>query len=55
MWKIRFLVKCGNYENILYFDTHKDAEIWAGSRDVKVISIEKVSMEKFAKDYICEL
>ena len=61
MFKLRFFVhcnswECGGYENVQYFTTAEAAEDWL-KRDsyCQKLSLEKVSVEEFAEDYIGEL
>lgn len=44
----------GGYENALYFKTHDQINDWHKKHPhVDVLSIEEVSEEAFAEDYIC--
>lgn len=58
MYKLNFFVPCsgwvnGGYENTHYFETKQSALRCAESNHVKVLSLELVSLNEFAEDYIC--
>lgn len=59
MFKLRFFVHCngwatGGYENTIYFEEKKQAESWLRERpDCERLSLDRVSDEEFATDYIC--
>lgn len=60
MYKIEFFVSCngwnnGGYYNAQYFKTKKNAIEWATIKNVKIISIVKISEDEFAEDFIGEL
>lgn len=58
MIKMKIFVHCdgwidGGYENILYFPTSEDAEDWlVENPNCKKISLEEITEEEFAEDYI---
>ena len=48
--------KNGGYENTLYFETIAQAESWLFDRSYcELISIEEITEQKFAEDYIGDL
>ena len=60
MYYLRFFVHCdgwvtGGYENAQYFETARDAIMWAHEKNVSILEIRKVSNREFAEDYIFTL
>ena len=61
MFKLRFFVHCdgwatGGYENAAYFEKKKQAETWLREHpDCEKLSLERVSVDEFAADYICAI
>ena len=61
MFKLRFFVHCdswkdGGYENVHYFKTETEVEDWLKRHPkCKKLSLEVVTFDEFAEDYICEL
>ena len=61
MVKVKIFVHCdgwstGGYGNTLYFETEKQAKEWAKRYDdVEIVSIQTVTLDEFAEDYIGEL
>lgn len=61
MAKVKIFVHCtgwstGGYDNTLYFENEKKAKEWAKRHDdVEIVSIQTVTLDEFAEDYIGEL
>ena len=61
MVKVKIFVHCtgwstGGYENTVYFETEKQAKEWVKRHDdVEIVSIQTVTLDEFAEDYIGEL
>lgn len=59
MFKLRFFVHCDEnigYANTLYFDTEEATEDWLKRHPkCEKLSLEVVTFDEFAEDYICEL
>lgn len=60
MFKLYFFVHAagwqnGGYHNVQYFETKRHALDWARRNEVVVEKLQLVTLEDFAKDYICSL